>query len=1017
MTVEELKILITAQIDKFNKQTKEVNKKINDIDKNAQKAQKSINKIFNQSFSNTKFGRQLQETKDGINSIISVAVDTRDKIEQTFSKPITVATPVINDIKANFGMEGMNNVREAVKQVNASISSMQEKLNTIKTAVPEEEFKFFENSAKRTINSVKNSIEELNVRWEQAFSNNDKKNILDNFKKEVQRTIEQTNKLLDANVPDLSVEGLKNKLNILKQTLNEQKSTLKQSQSDWKSLQNEYNRTQKEIDSLIASMKKLNAEKNERYGSMLELVWKNGTTMEDAYAAFPDLKAYDDQLSKQQAKLDDLLIKHEQQNGKIKEAKKLIEETNRKIGRTSEYIQKTTDALTNAKRQAKEMNNALSATRKQSSFIARAFKSMLLFTALNRVISMVTQNIKECYDILMKFDAKNNNLWNYNNTISDLTTSFKGLSATIAVTVANIINTAAPVIEFILNGLTNVLDYINMITAGLQGKTEYASFNKDYWKNYLDGVKEAKEETKRFLASFDELNVIPSNLNIGEIWKKPSSSDDELYIKKAVDKEAVERAKLALFVTALGATLAAVNKLINGFKQKDKALDTQTGKTKKETSAVSALAKQFGLASLGVLGFAGVLGSIREKFPSWEKEGQRVYALNPALESVSNQATVTQKSIQELQTQLGLLTAPHLELGINTNPMRNGLAEANILMSQYGNSLVGTSQAVGTQIGNGIAQGILSSIPTIASVFATQQQMLMQHALSLNTITMGINLLPKIPETVAKLLEFVNSTKQTISDYVTSTNESTSKIELLPQSKIADTNANINTFKENSIINFSEFRDRVAGIAGETSNGLLNAFNSGLQAIDSNIIAFENNANANMAKGANGMLQTSGQLQSPMVSLFNNIFQSISDSWKKFVNGMGGQSSTDSAFKTPSFSLPSIGTGGLGLSPITLIPALANGGVLTTPTTVLAGEYSGAKQNPEIVTPQNLMKETMEEANNSVVNAVMAMGSMITKAVQDKDTDIYLDNAKVSRKISQEQKKQTKNKGTNLVIV
>lgn len=43
------------------------------------------------------------------------------------------------------------------------------------------------------------------------------------------------------------------------------------------------------------------------------------------------------------------------------------------------------------------------------------------------------------------------------------------------------------------------------------------------------------------------------------------------------------------------------------------------------------------------------------------------------------------------------------------------------------------------------------------------------------------------------------------------------------------------------------------------------------------------------------------------------------------------------------------------------IPKLAKGGVLTEATTVIAGEYSGASTNPEIVTPQNIMEETFDK--------------------------------------------------------
>lgn len=61
----------------------------------------------------------------------------------------------------------------------------------------------------------------------------------------------------------------------------------------------------------------------------------------------------------------------------------------------------------------------------------------------------------------------------------------------------------------------------------------------------------------------------------------------------------------------------------------------------------------------------------------------------------------------------------------------------------------------------------------------------------------------------------------------------------------------------------------------------------------------------------------------------------------------------------------------IGLDPINLqistisLPRLAKGGVLTEATAVIAGEYSGAKTNPEIVTPQNIMRDTFEEVLSS----------------------------------------------------
>lgn len=51
----------------------------------------------------------------------------------------------------------------------------------------------------------------------------------------------------------------------------------------------------------------------------------------------------------------------------------------------------------------------------------------------------------------------------------------------------------------------------------------------------------------------------------------------------------------------------------------------------------------------------------------------------------------------------------------------------------------------------------------------------------------------------------------------------------------------------------------------------------------------------------------------------------------------------------------------IGMIPRVSIPRLAKGGVLYDETLVMTGEYSGAKTNPEIVTPQNIMRDTFED--------------------------------------------------------
>ena len=94
------------------------------------------------------------------------------------------------------------------------------------------------------------------------------------------------------------------------------------------------------------------------------------------------------------------------------------------------------------------------------------------------------------------------------------------------------------------------------------------------------------------------------------------------------------------------------------------------------------------------------------------------------------------------------------------------------------------------------------------------------------------------------------------------------------------------------------------------------------------------------------------------------------------------------------------------------VPALAKGGVLTSPTLVYAGEYSGASTDPEIVSPQSIMRETVEEANASVISALYTLIE-IAQQIADKDTVVAIDGDEVGRSID----KSRRTKGFDLGVV
>lgn len=114
----------------------------------------------------------------------------------------------------------------------------------------------------------------------------------------------------------------------------------------------------------------------------------------------------------------------------------------------------------------------------------------------------------------------------------------------------------------------------------------------------------------------------------------------------------------------------------------------------------------------------------------------------------------------------------------------------------------------------------------------------------------------------------------------------------------------------------------------------------------------------------NGIKNVVSNVWNGIWSCIKGVINSILGGIEKFVNGtIRGINKLLSGISKVANAVGSL----IGLNPINLqistisLPRLAKGGVLTEATAVVAGEYSGAKSNPEIVTPQNIMRDTFED--------------------------------------------------------
>lgn len=72
------------------------------------------------------------------------------------------------------------------------------------------------------------------------------------------------------------------------------------------------------------------------------------------------------------------------------------------------------------------------------------------------------------------------------------------------------------------------------------------------------------------------------------------------------------------------------------------------------------------------------------------------------------------------------------------------------------------------------------------------------------------------------------------------------------------------------------------------------------------------------------------------------------------------------------------------------IPLLAQGGVITDPTMAMVGEYAGAKSNPEIVTPENIMAEVFSSQLEDLIPILTQQFTRVVSAIDNKDLDVRL---------------------------
>ena len=135
-----------------------------------------------------------------------------------------------------------------------------------------------------------------------------------------------------------------------------------------------------------------------------------------------------------------------------------------------------------------------------------------------------------------------------------------------------------------------------------------------------------------------------------------------------------------------------------------------------------------------------------------------------------------------------------------------------------------------------------------------------------------------------------------------------------------------------------------------------------------------------------------------VIGLINGLLIGVENAARGLVNALNRISFS---FSIPDW-VPFVGgkswSFGLNLSAPSLprLSYLAKGGVLTEPTLAMMGEYAGAQTNPEIVTPENLLRQIVMEGNDDLADTFIAVGRQIVAAIQDNSTEIRIGDDVIS---------------------
>lgn len=998
MTVEELKVIISAETRGFNKTSKNIKKTLTSMNKTINGLQKKLQNAFNIRENNNRGLDKISSSLEGLQKAANGVSGAVGAIGENIGKRTS-----IRRLATDFG-----SLKEQIKDL---IPDIYDIINEISILTKKKV------DGKITTSEYDKSINDLQKKYKEAFRLMNAlgdKGVLD-FKNTNTGTTPVINqdamkKYIENYTPqkDLSdsnsyLEKQKNTLSTLKEQLESFKSAQKQIAPEYKKMESELAKLQKEIDAVAAKWKSMT--ENARSFAKDNNIPMSKKFLEDMVPRLSEVNSTMDSLKE---KFYSLTKDKNYLGSNLKMAQDGISRTNDEIAKTKENISYVKDRIKETNQYLKQLNAQSKKTTKSVSKLSRVLRMIKMsagFMILSKIFSAITKSVSECFTALMKFDKVRNNILGYNTAMSNLNSSFKKLGGEISIVAAQILQALEPVLTRIISLVNTVIIQLSRLFAIFTGKKQVAIVKDNYWKDYTEDVKGATAAQKKFVASFDELNIITKNNSGGGSSSSDSNLSEELFD--------IEDIKLTDFEQRLKDIFdkwkKTMPKLEITFDKKKALSDLKDiiANIANVIGGVGSLVISIGIKIANDLNLGQLLNDILGLVNDFTYLTSCITdALVPAFQTfydygISPIVKVLGETLHDIIQTVGGWFRSWGDLFIELTPVFDAIAKTlgtivgfigetvaliaqaawkvfKFVLEGIGNILKSIAEStVGQAIltGLGTALGLILLVNGAVTAFTGVMKIAsgvigaVKGAMTLFNAVLAANPITLVIAAIAGLVAaFV---------YLWNNCESFRNFWIKCWEAIKKAALNVaNWFKNDVPTFFQNCFDKVHTALNNLKNWFSNTFDSIKQKV--------NNVVDNIKNAISGAIQKVKQL-------FGYSDSSVTISTK--TNGRKpATQSTSKAIATP----------------------FAKGGVIKTPTLGLVGEYAGAKSNPEIISPQSVITEIINEKNDEMISVMTQLFRQTISAIENQDMSVSIGDETIARSAARGNKANINRTGKSL---